>query len=122
MDADGTCLFKHYFDLYPRVLRYLTLYGEILARLDPGKVRDRLFGFGDTPVMLCWEKAHDCDAGKIWCHRHLTAQWLEDRLGIEVEEVSFSKLDRFHYLRNLGIPAPSYRQRTRAAGQKNRIR
>jgi hypothetical protein len=102
--------------------RYLALYGEILARLDPEEVRDRLFGLGDIPVMLCWEKAQDCDAGKVWCHRHLAAQWLEDRLGIQVHEVGFPDLDRFAYLRSLGIPVPSYRQRTRATGRKNRFR
>lgn len=36
--------------------RYLALYDEILARLDPGEVCDRLFSFGDTPILLCWEK------------------------------------------------------------------
>src|SRR5262249_11391009 len=87
--------------------RYLDLYGEILARLDPSEIRDRLSDFGDTPVMLCWEKAHDCDTGKVWCHRHLAAQWLEDRLGIEVREVGFRKLNRFAYLRNVGIPEPT---------------
>ena len=102
--------------------RYLTLYGEILARLDPAEVRDRLFGFGDTPILLCWEKAYDCDAGKIWCHRHVAARWLEDSLGIEVQEVGFPRLDRFAYLRNHGIPAPSYRQHTRIAARENRIR
>jgi hypothetical protein len=102
--------------------RYLALYGQILARLDPGEVRDRLLGFGDIPVMLCWEKAHDCDAGKVWCHRHLAAQWLEDCLGIEVQEVGYRNLDRFTYLRNFGIPAPSYRQRPRSRTRKNRIR
>jgi hypothetical protein len=98
--------------------RYLALYNEILARLDPNQIRDRLFGFGETPVMLCWEAAQDCDAGKVWCHRHLAGQWLEDRLGIEVQEVGFPSLDRFAYLRNLGIPAPSYRQRAALEGEK----
>ena len=102
--------------------RYLALYSEILAGLDPGEVRDRLFGFGETPILLCWEKAHDCDTGKVWCHRHLAAQWLEDRLGVEVEEVGFPRLDRFAYLRNHRIPAPSYRQHTRIAARQNRIR
>src|SRR5690348_16357022 len=67
--------------------RFLSLYGQILAGLDPSDVRDRSFGFGAIPVLLCWEQAHDCGAGKVWCHRHLAAQWLEDRLGIEVQEV-----------------------------------
>jgi hypothetical protein len=102
--------------------RYLALYGEILARLEPREILDRLFGFGDIPVLLCWEKAQDCDAGKVWCHRHLAAQWLEDRLGIEVQEVGFPNLDRFAHLRSLGIPSPSYRKRTRSVGRKNRIR
>jgi hypothetical protein len=100
--------------------QYLALYGQILARLDPAEIRNRLFRFGDTAVMLCWEKAHDCAAGKVWCHRHLAAQWLEDHLGIEVQEVGFPKLDRFAYLRNAGIEVPSYHERT--ARRKNRVR
>jgi len=40
--------------------------------------------------MLCWEAAHDCQIGGKWCHRHLTAQWLEDRFGMEVHEVGFT--------------------------------
>ena len=58
--------------------------------------------------MLCWEAAHDCHAGRKWCHRHIAAQWLEDRLGIEVQEVGFPNLDRFAYLRELDIPIPNY--------------
>jgi hypothetical protein len=53
------------------------LYREILERLDPAAVRDRLLGFGDRPIMLCWESAADCDSGTRWCHRHIVAQWLE---------------------------------------------
>jgi hypothetical protein len=87
--------------------RYLTLYGQILDRLDPGAIRDRLLGYGDIPVMLCWEEAHDCHAGSAWCHRHLAARWLEDRLGIEVREVGYPNLDRFAFLRKHGLPAPA---------------
>jgi hypothetical protein len=89
--------------------RYLTLYREILDRLDPQAVRDRLFGYGDLPIMLCWESASDCHHRNKWCHRHLAAQWLEDRLGIEVREVGFPDLDRFAHLRKIGIPTPNYR-------------
>lgn len=74
------------------------------------------------PVMLCWEGAHDCHAGSKWCHRHLAAQWLEDRLGIEVHEVGFPNLDRFAYLRNLGIASPSYRTSAFAVPRKQRLR
>jgi hypothetical protein len=88
--------------------RYLELYREILDRLDPNEIHDRLIEHGDTPVMLCWEDASDCHAGRTWCHRHLAAQWLEDRLRIEVREVGFPDLDRFALLQKIGIPAPSF--------------
>jgi hypothetical protein len=102
--------------------RYLTLYGQILDRLDPGAIRDQLLSCGDMPVMLCWEAAHDCHAGSKWCHRHLAAQWLENRLGIEVREVGFPNLDRFAHLRILGIAAPSYRISALAVPRKQRLR
>jgi hypothetical protein len=89
--------------------RYLELYREILDRLDPAEIYDRLIAFGDVPVMLCWEAASDCHSGKTWCHRHLIAQWLEDRLGIEVTEVGYPKLDRSAFLRKAGLPPSDYR-------------
>jgi hypothetical protein len=85
---------------------YLTLYREILDRLDPLAIRDRLLDFGELPVMLCWESAADCHHGSKWCHRHIVAQWLEDRLGTKVCEVGHPDLDRFAFLRNIGLPAP----------------
>jgi hypothetical protein len=54
--------------------------------------------------MLCWETAFDCHSGKNFCHRHLVAQWLEDRLGIEVLEVSHPNLERFVFLKQEGVP------------------
>jgi hypothetical protein len=98
--------------------RYLVLYREILDRLDPNEIHDRLFGYGDTPVMLCWESAVDCHDGTKWCHRHLAARWLEDRLGIEVREVGHPDLDRFAFLRNSGIQAPSFKDARRLPGQR----
>jgi hypothetical protein len=92
--------------------RYIELYREILDQLDPAKIYDRLISFGDNPVMLCWETASDCHSGKTFCHRHLVAQWLEDRLGIEVQEVGHPKLDRFAFLRVQEIKAPDYRTTT----------
>jgi hypothetical protein len=92
--------------------RYLELYRGILDQLDPAEIYDLLIAFGDYPVMLCWESASDCDSGKTFCHRHLVAQWLEDRLGILVEEVGHPKLDRFAFLRAQGITAPDYRTST----------
>jgi hypothetical protein len=98
--------------------RYLALYREILDRLDPNETRDRLIGYGDTPVMLCWEGESDCHAGRAWCHRHLVAQWLEDRLGVEVHEVGYPNLDRFACLRTINIPAPSYKDARRRPRQR----
>jgi len=57
-------------------VQYLTRYRQILDGLDPRAIRDQLLGYGDVPVMLCWEVAHDCHSGSKWCHRHLAAQWL----------------------------------------------
>ena len=92
--------------------RFLDLYSEILDRLEPAEIYNRLIGLGDHPVLLCWEKASDCHSGTALCHRHLVAQWLEDRLGIEVPEVGHPKLDRFAFLRKQGIPVPDYRAAT----------
>lgn len=92
--------------------RYIDLYSEILAQLDPAEIYDRLISFGDRPVMLCWETASDCHSGKTFCHRHLVAQWLEDCLGIQVEEVGHPNLDRFAFLRAQGIEPPNCRTST----------
>jgi hypothetical protein len=91
---------------------YLKRYRDILDRLDPAEIRDRLLAFGGAPVMLCYESAADCQSGHKWCHRHLAAQWLEDRLGITVEEAGHPKLDRFAHLRALGIAAPTFKTAT----------
>lgn len=90
---------------------YLTRYNAILSRLDPRQVADELLaaGGGRIPVMLCYENPVGIQEGKLWCHRHLAAQWLEDRLGIEVEEFGHPDLDRFAKLRLNGVAAPVYR-------------
>jgi hypothetical protein len=95
---------------------YLRRYAEILARLDPVAVRDRLLAFGGTPVLLCFERADDIQAGRRYCHRHLVAKWLEDTLGIAVPEMGHPRLDRFAHLRALGIAPPRFRGRSAASG------
>jgi hypothetical protein len=65
-------------------------------------------GNGKIPVMLCYENAVGVREGKLWCHRHLAAQWLEDRLGIKIEEYGHPDLDRFAKLRINGIKPPNY--------------
>lgn len=91
--------------------RYLEHYREILDRLDPAAIYDRLLASGDRPAMLCWERACEVQSGKTFCHRHLVAQWLEDRLGISVCEFDHPHLDRFGYLKAIGIGAPNYSRR-----------
>jgi hypothetical protein len=100
--------------------RYIELYRDILDRLDPAEIYDQLLSYGDCLVMLCWESASDCHLGKVWCHRHLAARWLEDRLGIEVIEVGHPNLDRFAFLRRAGVAQPDYRAGPVAA--QNRFR
>jgi hypothetical protein len=89
---------------------YLDLYNAILAKLDPRRVVDELEAFGPTPTMLCFESAKGIEAGICYCHRHLAAQWLEDSLGIKVEEVGHPDLPRFRYLRGKHF-VPSYVRR-----------
>lgn len=57
---------------------YRRLYHEqVLSTLDPHKVYADL---GPDAIMLCWESP-----GKF-CHRQLAAEWLEQALGIKIEE------------------------------------
>lgn len=53
-------------------------YAGILATLDPQKVFDDL---GEDAILLCWEKPG------TFCHRRIVAEWLEDRLKIQVDEL-----------------------------------
>lgn len=89
-------------------VKYLELYRNILAHLDPFEICDQLASLGSISVMLCWESALDCHTGKAWCHRHLVAQWLEDRVSIKVPEFGHPDLDRFALLRGVGIRAPDF--------------
>ena len=90
--------------------KYLDLYGEILAKLDPDDVVKALLHCGQNPVMVCYESPADVNAGAKWCHRHLAAKWLEDTTGIKVEEVDFPTLKRFGFLHTHGIADPAYQR------------
>ena len=72
---------------------YIPLYQEILDALDPQRVYDDLMAIAQTharslgkdpdavePILLCFESPAD------FCHRRMTANWLETSLGIEVPE------------------------------------
>jgi len=51
---------------------------EVLNRLNPRKVYEEL---GEDSVLLCWEPKGE------FCHRKLVADWLNEKLGIVVEEL-----------------------------------
>jgi uncharacterized protein (DUF488 family) len=54
-------------------------YETVLNKLDAKTVYEEL---GEDAVLLCWEKSGD------FCHRRLVAEWLQDKLGIEITEYS----------------------------------
>jgi hypothetical protein len=62
-------------------------FGEILAQLDPRQVLTELEALaeGAEPVLLCWEKPPL--TAKNWCHRRMVAEWLMDKLSIDVPEL-----------------------------------
>lgn len=96
--------------------KYLDLYNEQLAALDPAGIVDRLnvLGEGKDVAMLCFESAKDCHSGAKWCHRHIAARWLGDTLGITVLEFDVPDLDPWALLRANGITPPSYSPQGRA--------
>ena len=64
---------------------YTKLYYEkVLNKLNPQEVYKKL---GDNAVLLCYEKWADIESGKTFCHRRIVAKWLEDNLGVKVEEL-----------------------------------
>jgi hypothetical protein len=66
-------------------LEYSQAYRErVLDKLDPQEVYDDL----KDSVLLSYEKATDFN------HRRLVAEWIQDSLGIKVEEISVSEEDR----------------------------
>lgn len=63
---------------------YEEYYEKVLSKLNPYQVVDDL---GEDAVILCHEKYADIESGKVNCHRHMVARWLEEELGIEVQEL-----------------------------------
>lgn len=55
---------------------------EVIGKLDPKAIWNKIHSvsYGQDVILLCYEKAGD------FCHRRLVADWLEERLGIKVEE------------------------------------
>jgi uncharacterized protein (DUF488 family) len=70
--------FKKYKEDGDEVYYTEQFYKEILDKLDPKKVYDEL---GPHAILLCYETP-----GKF-CHRHLVAKWLSDKLGVTILEI-----------------------------------
>jgi uncharacterized protein (DUF488 family) len=59
--------------------QYTEIYKRtVLDRLDPDAVYNELSA---DAVLLCWERPEK------FCHRHLVAEWLNEKLGLEITEV-----------------------------------
>lgn len=61
---------------------YLRMYAEILSRLNANEFLNKIkvVSFGRDVALLCYEKPND------FCHRHLLADWLHEKTGVEIEE------------------------------------
>ena len=76
---------------------YIPAFKEHLALLDAGQVWEDLHSLseGSEPIILCYEvippEMKAIAAASLpedaFCHRRMVAEWLEDRLGIKVEEL-----------------------------------
>ena len=57
-------------------------YKQVLSNLKPEVVYSELINdLGTDIILLCWEKTGS------FCHRHIVAKWLQDKLNIRVEEL-----------------------------------
>ena len=65
---------------------YTRIFKERLNSLDPHAVKRFLTSFDKDVVLLCYEKPGD------FCHRHIVADWIEENLGLIVEEYDFNKV------------------------------
>lgn len=64
---------------------YTKLYYEkVLNKLNPQEVYDEL---GKNAVLLCYESFESIKSRKTFCHRRIVAKWLENNLGLKVEEL-----------------------------------
>ena len=62
-------------------IAYVREYDKILSKLNAAEVYDEIHELVDgEPILLCWE------GSTKFCHRHLVAKWIKDKLGIDVRE------------------------------------
>ena len=70
--------------------QFITAYKEQLESMNPNKVYDDLNTLvsGYEPILMT------DGSKKKFCHRHLVAEWLENELGIIIEEYKLGKVIR----------------------------
>ena len=68
---------------------YRKRYAEQLAALDAERTYQDLVTLAadDEPALLCWERKADLEAGRVFCHRRIVAEWLGNTLDIHVTEL-----------------------------------
>jgi len=67
---------------------------EVLAKVDPKEFIENVktFSKGKDVALCCFEKPGD------FCHRHLVADWLNEKLGLGVEEFGVKVSKNPHYI------------------------
>ena len=77
---------------------YTKLYYEkVLNKLNPKQIYEAL---GENAVLLCYEKWSDIKEGKTFCHRRIVAKWLEESIGVKVEELENERknnIEQIHF-------------------------
>jgi len=100
------------FRLYPKLApgtwfktatkeEYTRLFFAQLEALDAKTVVRELeaLGGGAEPILMCWEVPPFTESN--WCHRRMVAEWLADKLGLDVPELEPKALAP-----RLAIPKP----------------
>lgn len=67
---------------------------EVLSRVDPKEFLERVkqYSNGKDVALCCFEKPGD------FCHRHLVADWLNEKLGLDVQEFGVKKSKEPNYV------------------------
>jgi len=70
--------------------KFIIAYKEQLDELNPASVAEHLYLLtaGEEPILMC-----HCSKTEF-CHRHLTADWLQNKLGVYIEEFGSSEYIR----------------------------
>lgn len=66
---------------------------EILDALDAEQIVKAL---GEDAILLCWESMN------TRCHRRMVAEWIEQKMGIEVPELNHTRAESIPYAEQVG--------------------